>query len=183
MFWRPRPRRAYRASVRPVLLSLSRRPRPAAADEERMNDLAEFTRASLATENPTAYGAQVVDTATGRIVARARNGVLATGDPTAHAEVLAIREACRELGVLDLSAFTLDTTCEPCAMCMGAALWARVGRLVYGFTLGDSAGYFPETSLSARSIAARSPIACAVVGPVARGACLAVLRDAIDLSR
>ena len=65
-------------------------------------------------------------------------------------------------------------------MCMGAALWARVGRLVYGFTLDDSAEYFPETSLSARSIAARSPISCAIVGPVARGDCLALLREAVS---
>ena len=123
MFLKVRLRRAYRTSVRRLFLSLSPRARPTGADEKRMKDLADFTRASLATENPTAYGAQVVDSATGRVVARPKRGSLVRR-PHGARRGSRDRAACRELGLFDLSAFTLDTTCEPCAMCMGAALWA-----------------------------------------------------------
>jgi tRNA(Arg) A34 adenosine deaminase TadA len=165
----------FRALLRRIFLALSFARQPTEADARRMAELMAFTGESLRSENPTAYGAEVVENATGRSVARARNGVATRGDPTAHAEVLAIREACSALGSLDLSTCTLYTTCEPCAMCMGAAHWARIGRVVYGFTLKDSARYFPEISLSARSIAARSPFRCHVIGPVARAEGLALI--------
>jgi tRNA(Arg) A34 adenosine deaminase TadA len=63
----------------------------------------------------------------------------ATGDPTAHAEVLAIRAAAEKLGTSDLSGCTLFTTCEPCPMCFSAAHFAHVDRIVYGATIGDAA--------------------------------------------
>ena len=66
------------------------------------------------------------------IVGRAHNAPIALVDPTAHAEVLALREAARQRGNYRLSGATLYATIEPCAMCCGAALHARVGRLVYG---------------------------------------------------
>ena len=61
----------------------------------------------------------------GQIVAEGVNRVTATNDPTAHAEVVAIREACRKLGAFQLSGCDLYTTCEPCPMCLGAIYWAR----------------------------------------------------------
>jgi len=66
------------------------------------------------------------------IVGRAHNAPIALADPTAHAEVLALRAAARQLGNYRLTGATLYTTVEPCPMCCGAALHARVGRLVYG---------------------------------------------------
>lgn len=75
----------------------------------------------------------------GRVVARGRNRVLVTGDPTAHAEIVAIRKACRRLGRFDLSGAELYTTCAPCPMCLGAILWARIRRLYYGGTSADAA--------------------------------------------
>lgn len=165
----------FRALLRHIFLAPSSARHPTEADTRRMAELIAFTGESLRSENPTAYGAEVVEDATGRSVARARNGVATSGDPTAHAEILAIREACDALGSLDLSMYTLYTTCEPCAMCMGAAHWARLGRVVYGFTLNDSSRYFPEISISARSIAARSPFRCRVIGPVARADGLALI--------
>ncbi len=66
------------------------------------------------------------------IVGRAHNAPIALADPTAHAEVLALREAGRQRGNYRLTGATLYATIEPCAMCCGAALHARVGRLVYG---------------------------------------------------
>ena len=65
--------------------------------------------------------------------------VTADNDPTAHAEVTAIRNACRELGTFDLSGATLYTSCEPCPMCLASALWAWVGSVVYAADRHDAA--------------------------------------------
>lgn len=67
------------------------------------------------------------------------NRVTASNDPTAHAEVTAIRNACRELGTFDLSGATLYTSCEPCPMCLSSALWARVERVVFAADRHDAA--------------------------------------------
>lgn len=75
----------------------------------------------------------------GAVVGRGCNRVLETRDPTAHAEITAIREACRALGAFDLAGCTLYTSCEPCPMCLGAAYWARVDRIVYANTRRDAA--------------------------------------------
>ena len=67
------------------------------------------------------------------------NRVTATNDPTAHAEVTAIRRACAELGRFELRGATLYTSCEPCPMCLGAIYWARPKRVVYANTRFDAA--------------------------------------------
>lgn len=84
----------------------------------------------------------------GTLVATAHNTVRLTSDPTAHAEVNVIREACRRLGTIDLSGYILATTCEPCPMCAAAIHWARLEAVVYGATIEDAveAG-FDELSL------------------------------------
>src|SRR5215469_18296460 len=76
-------------------------------------------------------GAVIIDEA-GTILARARNRREADHDPTAHAEILAIRQAARALGNWRLTGLTLVVTLEPCTMCAGAVTAARLGRLVYG---------------------------------------------------
>lgn len=83
------------------------------------------------------FGAVVVRS--GEVVGRGCNRVLESGDPTAHAEVVAIREACRTLGGFHLRDCVLYTTCEPCPMCLGAAYWARVDRIVFANTRRDAA--------------------------------------------
>jgi tRNA(Arg) A34 adenosine deaminase TadA len=75
----------------------------------------------------------------GRILGEGRNQVVPGRDPTAHAEVMAIRAACAELGTHDLTGATLYTSCEPCPMCLGAAWWARIGRIVHGNDREDAA--------------------------------------------
>ncbi len=75
----------------------------------------------------------------GRLVASGTNLVTATNDPTAHAELVAIRAACRALGSFQLTDCEIYTTCEPCPMCMGAIYWARPARLYYASTRGDAA--------------------------------------------
>src|SRR5205814_5817657 len=75
----------------------------------------------------------------GRIIAEGANRVTRTNDPTAHAEVVAIREACRRLHSFQLSGCDLYTTCEPCPMCLGAIYWARLDSIFYGNTRSDAA--------------------------------------------
>ena len=75
----------------------------------------------------------------GRVVAEGVNRVTATNDPTAHAEVMAIREACRKLSDFQLADCDLYTTCEPCPMCLGAIYWARPARVFYACVAADAA--------------------------------------------
>jgi len=75
----------------------------------------------------------------GRIIAEGANRVTATNDPTAHAEVVAIREACRIVGNFQLTGCDFYTTCEPCPMCLGAIYWARPARVFYSGTAADAA--------------------------------------------
>lgn len=80
----------------------------------------------------TPVGAVVVDPATGEVVAVGANHPIAAHDPTAHAEIVAIRAAAARLGNYRLTGLALFVTLEPCAMCAGAISHARIGRLVYG---------------------------------------------------
>lgn len=83
------------------------------------------------------FGAVVV--MDGKVVAEGWNQVTSTNDPTAHAEVVAIRRACTALNRFDLRGATLYSSCEPCPMCLASALWARVDRIVYANTREDAA--------------------------------------------
>lgn len=75
----------------------------------------------------------------GKIIARAVNQVTASNDPTAHAEIIAIREACRVLNTISLQGCEIYTSCEPCPMCLGAIYWARPDKLFYANTKEDAA--------------------------------------------
>lgn len=75
----------------------------------------------------------------GKVIAEASNSVTRDNDPTAHAEINAIRQACRELNTYDLSGCSIFTTCEPCPMCLGAIYWARLDRIYYGNNKTDAA--------------------------------------------
>src|SRR5271170_2564799 len=74
----------------------------------------------------------------GEIIAEGVNCVTATNDPTAHAEIIAIREACKKLGTFELTGCEIYTSCEPCPMCLGAIYWARPDRLYFGNTAADA---------------------------------------------
>jgi tRNA(Arg) A34 adenosine deaminase TadA len=73
------------------------------------------------------------------IIGEGYNSVTSTNDPTAHAEVLAIRNACRTLQSFQLEGCTIYTTCEPCPMCLGAIYWARLAKVVYACQREDAA--------------------------------------------
>src|SRR5687767_13822007 len=90
------------------------------------------------------FGAVVVRN--GVIIGRGWNQVASTNDPTAHAEIVAIREACRETGNFLLPGSELFTSCEPCPMCLSAAYWARLRHLYYGACRTDAAqaGFIDE---------------------------------------
>lgn len=83
------------------------------------------------------FGALIVKN--GTMISSSGNKVVKTNDPTAHAEVLAIREASRILGTFDLSDCILYTSCEPCPMCLGAIYWARIPVVVYASDRKDAA--------------------------------------------
>jgi len=83
------------------------------------------------------FGAVVVFE--GKIIARGTNCVTADNDPTAHAEVVAIREACKKLNTFQLTGCEIYTSCEPCPMCLGAIYWARPDKLYYANSKEDAA--------------------------------------------
>jgi len=96
------------------------------------------------------FGAVVVKD--GVVIATASNSVTATNDPTAHAEVMAIRKACQALGSFQLDGCEIYSSCEPCPMCMGCALWAGLDRVVYGATIADAARFGPQIEIPAAEI-------------------------------
>ena len=90
------------------------------------------------------------------VVAVAHNTVWATTDITAHAEITAIREACRRLGDVHLTGAVVATTCEPCPMCMAALHWSRVAKVYYGASIDDAArAGFNELGLPAAELLKR----------------------------
>ena len=84
------------------------------------------------------FGAVIVDDK-GNIISKGNNKVLKEKDPTAHAEIVAIREACKVLNTSDLSNCTLYTSCEPCPMCLSAIIWSNIKKVYYGCTRKDAA--------------------------------------------
>jgi guanine deaminase len=97
------------------------------------------------------FGAVIVKEAV--IIAEATNQVSSTSDPTAHAEVLAIRGACKNLGVFDLQGCEIYTSCEPCPMCLGAIYWARLTRVYFANTAADASNAGFDDSAIYREIA------------------------------
>ncbi|HUJ20133.1 MAG TPA: nucleoside deaminase [Bryobacteraceae bacterium] len=84
----------------------------------------------------TPFGACIVRD--GQVLSCAHNVVWETNDVTAHAEIHAIREACRRLSTIDLSGSVIYSTCEPCPMCFAACHWARIAKIVYGASIQDA---------------------------------------------
>ncbi|HUT79401.1 MAG TPA: nucleoside deaminase [Polyangia bacterium] len=106
-------------------------------DERFLEEAFALAREGMADGRGGPFGAVVVQG--GAIVARGNNRVVRDGDPTAHAEVVAIREACLALGTHVLDGCVLYSSCEPCPMCLAAGYWSRIGRVVYAATHADAA--------------------------------------------
>ena len=97
------------------------------------NDLA---KDNLKTNNGGPFGACIVKD--GVIIGKGSNMVLATNDPTAHAEVVAIRDACKNINTYDLSGCELYTSCYPCPMCLSAIIWSNIKMVYYGNNVDDA---------------------------------------------
>lgn len=106
---------------------------------------------NVASGNGGPFGAVIVKD--DKIIAEGVNRVTATNDPTAHAEVTAIREACAKLGIFDLDGCEIYTSCEPCPMCLGAIYWARLARVYYGNVATDAAAIGFDDSFIYREFA------------------------------
>ncbi len=107
------------------------------SDEAFMRHAIALSRRGMEGGSGGPFGAVVV--MEGRVVAEGWNQVTSTNDPTAHAEVVAIRRACTALGRFDLRGATLYTSCEPCPMCLAASYWARLDRVLYGNARDEAA--------------------------------------------
>jgi tRNA(adenine34) deaminase len=146
----------------------------AAKDRKRMAELVAYTQRSMRTRAPKPFGAAIVATRSGRLLLRALNAVAQECDPSAHAETRAIRLATKKLGRASLKGYTLYSTCEPCPMCMSAALWAGLDRLVYGATIDDANRHCNQIHIPATEVASRSDMRCVVEGPLLREECYAL---------
>ena len=154
-----------------MAMAASARSRNAEVDEGRMREIFEFTARTLKTARPSPFGALIVNTRTGERLMRATNAVVRENDPSAHGETRTVRLACKRLKRPSLAGFTMYSTCEPCAMCMANALWARLDRVVFGATIDDANRYCLQIHISAKEVARRSDMACIVDGPVLRELC------------
>lgn len=106
-------------------------------DREFMTRAIELAKYGVETNVGGPFGCVVVRG--GQIVGEGNNCVTSTNDPTAHAEIIAIREACKHLGTFQLEGCSIYTSCEPCPMCLGAIYWARPAKVFYACTREDAA--------------------------------------------
>ncbi len=102
-----------------------------------MRQAIELAKNGMLAGNGGPFGCVIVKD--GKIIGQGSNMVLKTNDPTAHAEVVAIREACKNLKHFQLEGCEVYTSCEPCPMCLGAIFWARPARVFYACTKEDAA--------------------------------------------
>lgn len=105
--------------------------------EEFMREAIRLSIENVESGNGGPFGVVIVKD--GKIIARGVNNVTSTNDPTAHAEVVAIRNACKELSSFQLDGCEIYTSCEPCPMCLGAIYWARPDKIYFGNTKNDAA--------------------------------------------
>jgi tRNA(Arg) A34 adenosine deaminase TadA len=146
---------------------------PAAAIHNRfMREAIAVARRGVA-RGQSPFGAVVVRGE--RVVSRAHNGVFLTRDITAHAEIRAIRAACRRLRRVDLSGCVIYSTCEPCPMCFAACHWAQLDAIVYGSRIADARKLgFSELILSNREMKRRGGSSIRIVPGVLRREALGV---------
>jgi tRNA(Arg) A34 adenosine deaminase TadA len=142
-----------------------------AVDEQRMRELVRFTARTMNTARPAPFGALIVHTENGRRLMRATNAVMRENDPSSHGELRTVRLACKKLKSTSLAGYTMYSTCEPCAMCMANALWAKLDRVVYGATIADANRHCMQILIPAKEVARRSDLSCLVQGPVLRELC------------
>lgn len=102
-----------------------------------MNEAIKEAKIGIENKEGGPFGAIIIDKEN-HIIATSHNTVLKDQDPTAHAEINAIREACKKLNTIDLSEYTLISTCEPCPMCLSAIIWSNIKRVYFGANRHDA---------------------------------------------
>ena len=141
---------------------------PNAVDQAYMAEIIRYTARTLATDSPVPFGALIAETKDNTILMRAVNTVRSENDPSSHAEVRCIRKAARKLKHPSLQGYTLYTTCEPCPMCMSAALWSSLDRVVYGATIADANRHCKQIHIPAEEVNRRSDMRLILTGPILR---------------
>jgi len=106
-------------------------------DQKYINQAIELARSGMKADEGGPFGAVIVNQ-DGDVIGKGNNKVTSTNDPTAHAEVVAIRDACQNTDNYQLDGCTIYTSCEPCPMCLGAIYWARPARIVYACSREDA---------------------------------------------
>ena len=129
---------------------------------------------AVAKKNQTPFGAVL---AMGdQIFVTAANQTKALNDPTAHAELLAIRKLAEHLQKTDLSGFTLYTTCEPCPMCMSAAIWAGVDTVVYGCSISTISKFMEQIQIDCEFVNRNAFRKVETIGNFMKNECLKLLK-------
>jgi tRNA(Arg) A34 adenosine deaminase TadA len=106
-------------------------------NEKFMNEAISIAQKGMQTNEGGPFGCVIVKE--GKIIGRGNNKVTSSNDPTAHAEIIAIREACKKLNDFQLEGCIIYTSCEPCPMCLGAIYWARPDKVYFGCNKNDAA--------------------------------------------
>jgi guanine deaminase len=124
----------------------------------------------------TPFGACIVKE--GRVVSCAHNSVWENNDITAHAEIIAIKEACIELQTVDLTGCTIYSTCEPCPMCFSACYWAKISKIVFGAKIEDALEFgFSELRISNEKMKSIGNVSIEIEGEFMREECLALFSE------
>ena len=121
------------------------------------------------------FGAVIVKD--GKVISRGFNQVTSANDPTAHAEVVAIREACKALNTFSLEGCEIYTSCEPCPMCLSAIYWARIDRVFYGNTKDDAAAIAFDDDFIYRELDRKIPERALPMTQMMREEALAAFRE------
>ena len=116
------------------------------SDKDFMKEAIKLSHEGMIANEGGPFGAVIVRN--GKIIGRGSNRVTITNDPTAHAEIVAIRDACKKLNTFDLQGCIIYTSCEPCPMCLSAIYWARIKEIYYGADRIDAANIgFDDNSI------------------------------------
>jgi len=143
--------------------------------KEFMGNAIKIARKGFAKGN-SPFGACIVKN--GKVVAVAHNTVLEKHDSTNHAEINAIRKACKKLGTFDLSGCAIYSTTEPCPMCFSAIHWARIGAIVYGTNISDVKKLgFSELTISCRTMKKQGKSKVKIKGDFMREECVELLDE------
>jgi guanine deaminase len=131
-------------------------------------------------QGQTPFGACIVKD--DEVIACEHNVVWKTSDITAHAEIHAIREACKKLGTIDLSGTVIYSTCEPCPMCFSAIHWAKISKIIYGTSIGDAEKVgFNELHISNDTMKKQGGSPVEIIGGVLRDECLELFETFYNL--